>query len=84
MYNQAYAKCPFFRNQLIGQQSDRLNTRTMIRCEGIEGVKAHLTCFSTERKKKEWQAKYCATFDYAICPIAQMITLNKYGEEKNT
>ena len=82
MYNQAYAKCPFFLAQLIGQQSDRLNTRTMIRCEGIEGVKAHLTCFSTERKKRAWQEKYCATFDYKLCPMAQMIAVAKYGDKE--
>ena len=85
MYNQTYAICPFFLNQIFGKENNKhLSAKTMIRCEGVLGNKASIMSFKTEHQKKVHLKEYCASHNYINCPFARMIAVTNYSESEET
>lgn len=69
--------CPFF---LEIQEAQYPNEAVMLKCEAPIGVKSLFITLSSPAKKKEYLKKYCCTFSYDLCPVAQMLLQSKYNE----
>ncbi len=69
--------CPFF---LEIQGTQYPNAAVLLKCEAPIGVKSLFITLPSAGKKKEYLDKYCCTFAYDQCPVAQMLLQTKYKE----
>lgn len=69
--------CPFYKDE----------TKNAIRCEGfISDTSASsvssINAWESSKIKKDYQKKYCRTFHYGMCVLAQEL-LKKYNRQDN-
>ena len=69
--------CPFF-CEIHGAKYH--NEAVLIKCEAPLGVKSLFMTFNTPSNKRDYVLKKCGSFDYKLCPVAQMLLTTKYHE----
>ena len=76
-YSDKNVICPFY---CVIHGAQYHNEAVLIKCEAPIGIRSLFITLSTPEKKNEHLNKYCCTFGYNLCPIAQMLLSTKYGE----